>query len=86
MKILVLGAGAIGGYVGGRLTEAGADVTFLVRDARRAQLDRDGLRLRSVFGDLAIAPLDDQVSTADEGLDLPAIEIGLQGLADFVIL
>ena len=52
MKILVLGAGAIGGYLGGRLTEAGADVTFLVRDARRAQLDRDGLRLRSVFGDL----------------------------------
>ena len=52
MKILVLGAGAIGGYLGGRLTEAGADITFLVRDARRAQLDRDGLRLRSIFGDL----------------------------------
>ena len=52
MKILVLGAGAIGGYLGGRLTEAGADVTFLVRDARRAELERDGLRLRSVFGDL----------------------------------
>lgn len=52
MKILVLGAGAIGGYLGGRLTEAGADVTFLVREARRAELDRDGLRLRSVFGDL----------------------------------
>jgi 2-dehydropantoate 2-reductase len=52
MKILVLGAGAIGGYLGGRLTEAGADVTFLVRDARRTQLERDGLRLRSVFGDL----------------------------------
>ncbi len=52
MKILVLGAGAIGGYLGGRLTEAGADVTFLLREARRAQLDRDGLHLRSVFGDL----------------------------------
>lgn len=52
MKILILGAGAIGGYLGGRLTEASADVTFLLRDARRAQLDRDGLRLRSVFGDL----------------------------------
>lgn len=51
MKILVLGAGAIGGYLGGRLTEAGADVTFLVRDARRTQLEREGLRLRSVFGD-----------------------------------
>jgi len=51
MRILILGAGAIGGYLGGRLTEAGADVTFLVREARRAQLARDGLRLRSVFGD-----------------------------------
>lgn len=52
MKILILGAGAIGGYVGGRLTDAGRDVTFLVRDARRAQLERDGLNLTSVFGDL----------------------------------
>lgn len=53
MKILILGAGAIGGYVGGRLTEGGRDVTFLVRDARREQLERDGLRLTSVYGDLA---------------------------------
>ena len=44
MKFLILGAGAIGGYVGGRLTEAGRDVTFLLRDARREQLERDGLR------------------------------------------
>lgn len=52
MKILILGAGAIGGYLGSRLVEAGADVAFLVRDARRAQLDNEGLRLRSVFGDV----------------------------------
>ena len=51
MKFLILGAGAIGGYVGGRLTEAGRDVTFLVRDARRKQLARDGLRLESTYGD-----------------------------------
>ncbi|MBT3398722.1 MAG: ketopantoate reductase family protein [Rhodospirillaceae bacterium] len=53
MKFLILGAGAIGGYVGGRLTEAGRDVTFLVRDARREQLERDGLRLESTYGDFA---------------------------------
>lgn len=52
MNILILGAGAIGGYLGGRLTEAGLDVTLLVRPARKAQLDRDGLRMTSVFGDL----------------------------------
>jgi 2-dehydropantoate 2-reductase len=50
MKILVLGAGAIGGYFGGRLAQAGADVTFLVREKRQAQLQRDGLQIKSVFG------------------------------------
>ena len=47
MKILILGAGAIGGYVGGRLQQSGADVTFLVRPVRRATLERDGLVIKS---------------------------------------
>src|SRR5207248_2917871 len=51
MKILVLGAGAVGGYFGGRLVEAGADVTFLVRPGRAAQLAKDGLVVKSPFGD-----------------------------------
>jgi len=51
MRILVLGAGAIGGYSGGRLVQQGADVTFLVRPARQAILERDGLSIRSQFGD-----------------------------------
>lgn len=51
MRILVLGAGAIGGYYGGRLVQQGADVTFLVRAARRAILERDGLNIRSQYGD-----------------------------------
>ncbi|MFN7275817.1 MAG: 2-dehydropantoate 2-reductase N-terminal domain-containing protein, partial [bacterium] len=52
MKIFVLGAGAIGGYYGGRLVEAGADVTFLVRERRLAQIARDGLVIDSpAFGD-----------------------------------
>jgi 2-dehydropantoate 2-reductase len=50
-KILVLGAGGIGGYFGGRLAESGADVTFLVRDERRKLLDERGLRIESPFGD-----------------------------------
>src|SRR5262245_38684648 len=57
MKLLVLGAGAIGGYFGGRLAEAGADVAFLVRPKRRAQLQRDGLRIRSPLGDAQL-PVD----------------------------
>ena len=52
MKILILGAGAIGGYVGGRLHQTGADVTFLVRAARQQALARDGLVIKSTKGDI----------------------------------
>lgn len=54
MKILVLGAGAIGGYVGGRLQQAGSDVTFLVRPARQQALQRDGLVIKSKKGDATL--------------------------------
>ena len=47
MKILILGAGAIGGYFGGRLHQAGADVTFLVRPARAQHIATQGLMLES---------------------------------------
>jgi len=51
MRILVLGAGGTGGYFGGRLAQAAVDVTFLVRPARAAQLDAEGLVIRSPLGD-----------------------------------
>ena len=54
MRILVMGAGAVGGYFGGRLLEAGRDVTFLVRPARAAELSRSGLVIRSRLGDVSI--------------------------------
>jgi 2-dehydropantoate 2-reductase len=52
MRILIVGAGAIGGYFGGRLLEAGRDVTFLVRPGRAEELDRDGLVVRSPLGNI----------------------------------
>jgi len=52
MKILVLGAGAVGGYFGGRLAEKGTDVVFLVRPRRAAQLKEHGLVVRSPYGDI----------------------------------
>lgn len=52
MRILSLGAGALGGYFGGRLLQAGADVAFLVRPGRQAQLATDGLVIESPFGPL----------------------------------
>jgi len=53
-RILVLGAGGIGGYFGGRLAAGGADVTFLVRSARAAQLRQRGLVIHSAIGDLRL--------------------------------
>src|SRR5260221_5184516 len=55
MRILIVGAGAVGGYFGGRLLQAGRDVTFLVRARRAEQLARSGLRIRSRFGDVSLA-------------------------------
>jgi 2-dehydropantoate 2-reductase len=51
MRILVVGAGAVGGYFGGRLLQAGRDVTFLVRPRRAAELAKHGLTIRSPVGD-----------------------------------
>lgn len=54
MRVLILGAGGVGGYFGGRLLEAGRDVTFLVRPARAERLARTGLIVKSPFGDINI--------------------------------
>jgi 2-dehydropantoate 2-reductase len=62
MRILVLGAGAVGGYFGGRLAAAGRDVTFLVRPARAALLGEKGLVVASLLGDFTVRP---QLATAD---------------------
>jgi 2-dehydropantoate 2-reductase len=55
MRILVVGAGAIGGYFGGRLKAAGRDVTFLVRPRRAAQLAKTGLLIRSPTGNVELS-------------------------------
>ncbi len=54
MRILVVGAGAIGGYFGGRLLAAGNDVTFLVRPKRAAELADAGLVIKSPNGDVTL--------------------------------
>jgi 2-dehydropantoate 2-reductase len=55
MWVLVVGAGAIGGYFGGRLLAAGCDVTLLVRPRRAAELARTGFVIRSKFGDIDLS-------------------------------
>lgn len=71
MRILVVGAGATGGYFGGRLAAAGRDVTFLVRPARAAQLREAGLVIRSRFGDLTLR---DVKTVTQDALAAPGAE------------
>ena len=54
MRILVVGAGAIGGYFGGRLLQAGNDITFLVRPKRASELASAGLVIKSPQGDVTL--------------------------------
>jgi 2-dehydropantoate 2-reductase len=56
MQILVVGAGAVGGYFGGRLAQANRDVTFLVRAKRAEQIKARGLEILSPHGDLKLHP------------------------------
>jgi 2-dehydropantoate 2-reductase len=56
MEILVIGAGAVGGYFGGRLAQANRDVTFLVRAKRAEELKTKGLQIVSPYGDLTLHP------------------------------
>ncbi len=54
MRVLVIGAGATGGYYGGRMAAAGRDVTFLVRERRAEQMRAEGLRLRTPEGEVTV--------------------------------
>jgi len=64
MRMLMVGAGATGGYYGGRLALAGRDITFLVRGKRKEQMQRDGIRITSPAGEAALAS--PHIITADE--------------------
>ena len=71
MRVLVVGAGAIGGYFGGRLAEIGRDVTFLVRPKRAAKLAETGLVIQSPQGDFhKLAPQTVTASALSQPFDL----------------
>lgn len=63
MRILVVGAGSVGGYFGGRLAQTGRDITFLVRPARVLQLRERGLQILSPHGNFTLSP---RLVTSDE--------------------
>jgi 2-dehydropantoate 2-reductase len=81
MRILVVGAGSIGGYYGGRLAVAGRDVTFLVRAARAEQLKRDGMSIVSQFGDFTFQPKTVLKEEIAGPYDLVLLSVKAYGLA-----
>jgi 2-dehydropantoate 2-reductase len=56
MKILIVGAGGIGGYFGAKLIKAGADVTFLLRDKRQKLIQAQGLIVETPKGNFTVQP------------------------------
>lgn len=71
MRILIIGAGATGGYFGARLAQTGRDVTFLVRPQRAAVLARDGLHVCSAAGDVHLSsPRTTTAATLDAQFDV----------------
>lgn len=82
MRILVVGAGAVGGYFGGRLAEAGRDVTFLVRPRRAEEIPGGGLQIISPHGDATIEPNLITASAIRSAYDIIFLSVKSYGLAD----
>jgi 2-dehydropantoate 2-reductase len=85
MRLLVVGAGAVGGYFGGRLAQAGRDVTFLVRPQRASQLRERGLEIVSPHGNATLKPkvvTRDELSEPDDLVLLTVKNYGLEGALD----
>src|ERR1700732_3424503 len=85
MRMRVVGAGAIGGYFGGRLLEAGRDVTFLVRPRRAAELASAGLVIKSPNGDVTLKnPPTVQADKLNEKFDVVLLSCKAYDLDDAI--
>jgi 2-dehydropantoate 2-reductase len=71
MKFAIFGTGGVGGYFGGRLAQAGQDVTFIARGAHLAAIRASGLRVESVNGDFTIHP----ASVTDSPQSIGAVDV-----------
>ncbi|AIY02795.1 2-dehydropantoate 2-reductase [Arthrobacter sp. PAMC 25486] len=80
MKILIVGAGATGGYFGARLADAGRDVTFLVREQRAAFLQQRGLRVAGLEQELRIEPKVLTAGALGEVFDVVLLTVKAAGL------
>ena len=85
MRVLVVGAGAIGGYFGGRMLQAGRDITFLVRRRRAGELASAGLVIKSPNGDVTLNnPPIVQADTIKDKFDVVLLSCKAYDLADAI--
>jgi 2-dehydropantoate 2-reductase len=85
MRVLVVGAGAIGGYFGGRMLQAGRDVTFLVRPKRAGELASAGLVIKSPNGDVTLEnPPTVQADTIKDKFDVVLLSCKAYDLDDAI--
>jgi 2-dehydropantoate 2-reductase len=85
MRVLVVGAGAIGGYFGGRMLQAGRDVTFLVRPKRAGELASAGLVIKSPNGDVTLKnPPTVQAGTIKDTFDVVLLSCKAYDLDDAI--
>ena len=74
MRIAIIGTGAVGGYFGAKLSQSGADVSFLARGRQLAAMHENGIKVKSILGDFEVSP----VVTTDNIQEL--------GVSDLIIL
>src|SRR6266567_2636570 len=78
MRIVIMGAGGLGGYFGARLAAAGNDVAFVARGAHLAAIRRDGVRVTSARGDLHlhdVAATDDAATLGPADVVMIAVKL-----------
>ena len=76
MRFAIFGVGAIGGYFGGRLAQAGEDVTFIARGKHLQALRKKGLRVDSMNGDFVLSP----VTATDDPAQIGAVDVVMVGV------
>jgi 2-dehydropantoate 2-reductase len=86
MRVLIVGAGAIGGYFGGRMLQAGRDITFLVRPRRASELAAAGLVIKSPNGDITLkSPPVVQADTIKDKFDAVLLSCKAYDLDDAIM-
>lgn len=82
MRIAVFGTGGVGGYFGGRLAQAGEEVSFIARGNHLAALQQNGLRVDSIKGDFIIQP----VQASDKPSQIGTVDVILVAVKAWHIL